>query len=236
MPRPRSDSSKAKPRPSSATSSSTPPSSRRAQRHLDPAGAAVAGGVGERLLGDPVDDQLGVVAEVGEVALGAELGLDLTARELLDLARDRRRQAEVVERGRAQLAGEREQLAHRLVGERFGLGELGLELRRRRLAGRLEAQQQPGQRLVDLVVEVAGDPRPLLLLGAAGPPSRRAAARLPAGASSAGRRARSAPPPRSRRRRRSRRAAAARAGSGRPSPSPRSGARAARSGAAAAPG
>ena len=31
-------------------------------------GAAVAGGVGERLLGDPVDDQLDVVVEVGEVA------------------------------------------------------------------------------------------------------------------------------------------------------------------------
>ena len=47
------------------------------QPHLDPSGAAVAGGVGERLLGDPVDDQLGVVAELGEVAVGRELGLDL---------------------------------------------------------------------------------------------------------------------------------------------------------------
>ena len=135
------------------------------QSHLDSAGPAVASGVGERLLGDPVDDQLGVVVEVGEVAVGRDRRLDLPVRQLLDLSRDRRCQAEVVERGRAQLAGEREQLAHRLVGERLGLGQFRLQLRRRRLARRLEPQQQPGQRLVDLVVEVAGDPRPLLLLG-----------------------------------------------------------------------
>ncbi len=77
IPRPRSDSSKAKPRPSSATSSSTPPSASRRSRTSIRLGAAVAGGVGERLLGDPVDDQLGVVAEVGEVALDLELGVDL---------------------------------------------------------------------------------------------------------------------------------------------------------------
>ncbi len=48
--------------------SSTPPSSA-AQAYRDAAGAGVAGGVVERLLGDPVDDQLRVVAEVGEVTL-----------------------------------------------------------------------------------------------------------------------------------------------------------------------
>ena len=85
--------------------------------------------------------------------------------EVLDQSPDRRRQAEVVERGRPQLAGQGEQLAHRLVGERLGLVELRLELGRRRLARRLEPQQHPGQRLVDLVVEVPRDPGALLLLG-----------------------------------------------------------------------
>ena len=154
------------------------------------------------------------------------------ARDLLDLAGDRRRQAEVVERRRPQLAGEREQLPHRLVGERLGLGELRLELRRRRLAHRLEPQQQAGQRLVDLVVEVAGDPRPLLLLGAQGgrpgaPPLGFEAPHhaqegeldpldLLGLADAVDRGAAGAGP----------------AGSGRPSPSPRSGSPAARSGAA----
>ena len=107
---------------------------------------------------------------------------------------------------------------------------------RRRLAHRLEAQQQAGQRLVHLVVEVARDPRPLLLLGAQRrrpgpppfglePPHHAQEGELDA-----------APPPRSRRPRRSRAAGSAPAGSGRPSPSPRSASRAARSGAAAGPG
>ena len=84
----------------------------------------------------------------------------------LDVAGERRLEAEVVERGRPQLAGER-RAAPASPGWRAprisasSRGELG----RRLLAHRLEAQQQPGQRLVDLVVEVAGDPGALLLLG-----------------------------------------------------------------------
>src|ERR1700761_709189 len=39
-----------------------------AQRHGAVLGTGVARGVRERLLGDPVDDQLGIVAEVGEIA------------------------------------------------------------------------------------------------------------------------------------------------------------------------
>ena len=139
-----------------------------AQGDIDAPRLAVAGGVGQRLLGDPVEDELRVVVEVGEVALGAQLGLQAGAPQPLDLAGDRRGEAEVVERRRPQLAGEREQLAHRLAGQRPGLGDLRLEPRRRRFAHRLEPQQQPGQRLVDLVVQVAGDAGALLLLGAQG--------------------------------------------------------------------
>ena len=135
-PSPPSDSSKAKPRPSSPTSqldAAIFPALRSAPRCASaPAWRAA---LDERLLGDPVDDQLGVVAEVGEVALGDRTPPRSRPRPSCSTwPGDRRRQAEVVERGRAQLAGEREQLAHRLVGERLGLGQLGLQLRRRRLA------------------------------------------------------------------------------------------------------
>ena len=68
IPRPRSDSSKAKPRPSSATVE-LDPVRRGQQRHVDPLRAAVAGRVRERLLGDAVDDELNVAVEVGEVAI-----------------------------------------------------------------------------------------------------------------------------------------------------------------------
>src|SRR6187397_2851664 len=74
--------------------------------HRYTAGLAVADRVGERLLRDPIDDQLRVAAEVGELSLGFEVCFDRTATDLLNLAGDCRRQAEVVERGGAQLAGE----------------------------------------------------------------------------------------------------------------------------------
>ena len=91
------------------------------------------------------------------------------------MAGQRRLQSEVVERGRAKLAGEHEELLHRLVGERLRLGELVRELHRRLDAGRLKAQEQRGKRLIYLVVEVPRDPGALLLLrgerGARGPSS-----------------------------------------------------------------
>ena len=231
MPSPPSDSSKAKPRPSSATFSSTPPL---------PSGAAAPRSARRRCGGRRWRAPPGRPGRrpAARRRRGRRSRLCSRARprsrrgpDLLDLAGDRRRQAEVVERGRAQLAGQREQLAHRLVGERLGLRQLGLELRRRRLARRLQPQQQPGQRLVDLVVEVAGDAGPLLLLRLQGgrpgpPPLGFQAAHHPQegeldplhllGLADAVDRARQA---------------AARAGSGRPSPSPRSAAPAARSGA-----
>ena len=66
-------------------------------------------------------------------------------------------QAEVIQRGWPQLAGHGQKLIHRLMREPAGL----LDFRRQPRglgAGRLEPQQHAGQRLVDLVVEVAGDP------------------------------------------------------------------------------
>ena len=83
-----------------------------------------------------------------------------------DLAGERGDEAVVVERGRAQRAGERQQLLHRLRGERLDLLELGAQPGRDVERGGLQAQQDRGQGLVDLVVQVLGDARALLLLGA----------------------------------------------------------------------
>jgi hypothetical protein len=70
----------------------------------------------------------------------------------------------VVERGRAQLAREVEQLAHRLVRQALGLLQLDAQLRGGVLGGRLDPQQQRRERLVHLVVQVARDALALLLL------------------------------------------------------------------------
>jgi hypothetical protein len=59
-----------------------------------------------------------------------------------------------------------QQLLHRLRHQRLRLLELVLERRRRGADRRLQAQQDRGERLVDLVVEVLGEPRALDLLGA----------------------------------------------------------------------
>ena len=96
-----------------------------------------------------------------ELRLDPVLGL-----EAPQLLLDRRDEAVVVERGRAQLAGKLEELLHRLVREPLRLRELVPQPRRRDLRERLEPQQDRGQRLVDLVVEVARDALALLLLGA----------------------------------------------------------------------
>ena len=233
IPRPRSDSSKAKPRPSSATSSvdaavrraaaAAPRSGRRrcgGRRWRAPPGRPGRRPAGRRRRGRRSRPRR-------RTRPRSRRAPSCSTWPAIAAARPRSSSA-VGRSWRARESSSRiAWLASALVS-----ASSRLELRRRRLARRLQPQQQPGQRLVDLVVEVAGDPRPLLLLGLQGGRCRRAAARPRAGASSAGRRARSAPPPRSRRRRRSRRAGAARAGSGRPSPSPRSAAPAARAGAA----
>ena len=169
--------SKVKPRPSSATVSSTrsPVAPRvRPRRARRPSGGrrsrAPPGRPGRRRAARPAGRRR-------EVALGLEAGARSRpggrARSTWPAsAALRPRSSSAV--GRSWRASV-EQLLHRLVGERLGLGELGGELRRRLLARRLEPQQQAGQRLVDLVVEVAGDPGPLLLLrgerGARGAPA-----------------------------------------------------------------
>ncbi len=90
-------------------------------------------------------------------------------RDLLDEGRERGLEPEVVERRRPQPAGEVEQLPHRPRDQAADLAELLDDLGIAALAAHgLEPEQQGGQGLVDLVVEVAGDPLALALLGAQG--------------------------------------------------------------------
>ena len=72
----------------------------------------------------------------------------------------------VVERRGAQLAREVEQLVHGLVHEPLELRHLLRVLGRGLLRQRLQPQQDRRERLVHLVVEVAGEPAALLLLRA----------------------------------------------------------------------
>ena len=129
----------------------------------DPHGIYVDSTTNEIFVGNHVNWR---ETQPGEVAAGVEARVDLApAAELLDVAGQRRLQSEVVERGRAKLTGEHEELLHRLVGERLRLRQLDRQLGRRLLADRLQAQKEAGQCLIHLVVEVASDPRPLPLLG-----------------------------------------------------------------------
>ena len=68
--------------------------------------------------------------------------------------------------GRPQLARQPQQLLHRLVHQALQRADLRGQLLRRLFAQRLQAQQDGGERLVHLVVQVAREPPALLLLGA----------------------------------------------------------------------
>ena len=133
----------------------------------DGARARVLDDVGEALLRDAVEHQLLLVGQVRRLAVAVEGRADAGAlAEVGDLAGEGGDEAVVVERGRAQRAGERQQLLHRLGGERLDLLELRTQPGRDVVSGGLESQQDRGQRLVDLVMEVLGDAGALLLLRA----------------------------------------------------------------------
>ncbi len=133
-------------------------------------GPGVLNDVRHGFLRNPVGDELDRVGEPVEIALDLESGSDAPIRvDLLDEGRQGGLQAEVVEGGGAEAPRQVEQFPHRLGGQRARLLELGGDLG---IVGgtaqRLEPEEQSGERLVDLVVQVAGDPGPLLLLGAQG--------------------------------------------------------------------
>src|SRR5438067_3296277 len=144
-----------------------------AQLEIDIGRARVLRRVRERLLDDPVDDRLLVLGDRLRCALPVQQRLDAgLLAEARELALDRGDQAEVIERRRPQLAGQAQELLHRLVDERLELCHLARQRLRHVLADRLQSQQDRGQRLVDLVVEVAREPPAVLLLRAQHEPTR----------------------------------------------------------------
>ena len=166
----------AKPRPSSLIRSTVRPMNESSTSTWAP---RVLGDVRQALLGHPVDHQLLLGGELRHRARerGSARDAGLVG-EVPHLAVERGEQAVVVEHRWAQLAGERQQLVHRLAREPLGLGQLATQLGRGVLDRRLEPQGDRGQGLVDLVVEVLRDPPALALLGLdrrRGRPRRRSA-------------------------------------------------------------
>ena len=135
------------------------------EAELGAGGARVADDVDEALLGDAVDHELVLAAERRELAV--EVRRDAQAAVLGELGaeRDERRaQPEVVERLRPQPAHEVAHLLDAGARGRLERAQLGLQLLGRAALERLELQHDAGQRLPDLVVQLARHPPPLLLL------------------------------------------------------------------------
>ena len=152
------------PGPSSSTSSvgRPPTSSSRTSARLAP---GVAGDVGQRLLGDAVEHELGVAAEVRQAGLDVHVDLELgVLGDALAEHAQRARQAEVVERLRPQHARDPAHLLEAAAGRLLRL-QHALARRLGHVArDAAELQHDAGQRLPDAVVELLRDAQPLALL------------------------------------------------------------------------
>ena len=138
----------------------------RRQGDVDAGATGVAHGVGDRLLGDPVDRQLGVVVDLRQRP-GDAVELDVeprTARDVGAQRGDRAGQSEVVERHRAQLVADPPQILEALARQLLRVGQrLGL-LRRDPGLHPLQLEHDSGQILPDLVMQLLRDPPALRLL------------------------------------------------------------------------
>ena len=147
------------------------------EQDADVARAGVLDDVRQRLLDDAVEGGLDFARE----PLLAELRLQVDPEPRLLAERggeplDRRHEAEVVERGRAQLDRERAHVLQRRDDELAHGRDRGARLvAPDRLLERLQPEQDRGERLAGLVVELAGEPAPLELLGLDDTPHRVAA-------------------------------------------------------------
>ena len=165
MPWPRCASAGSKPTPSSSTTSTSDPSPS-LEQHVDAAGVRVLDDVVQRFLRDAVEGDLGFARHL---RLPRHLDARNSAathhecvRPLAHEARQRRGQAEIVEHGGPQLPGEKVELVVDLLGERQR-ARPGPSRGARGRAVPLERQPQRGQLLAELIVQVARDPRPLVL-------------------------------------------------------------------------
>src|SRR6185437_2397118 len=104
----------------------------------------------------------------GQVELAVERALDVQAARLDDRRAEcdqRAPQAELVEHLGSQAAGDRPDVLGAAAGGLADGLELDPDVLRRATRDRLAAQEEPGERLADLVVQLARDPLPLRLLG-----------------------------------------------------------------------
>ena len=154
------------PRPSSSTTAATDAVPLR-QHDADVRRVRVLDDVRERLLDDAVERRL----DLGRQPLVAELRLEVDASpvcspERLDEPLDRRDEPEVVERRRPQLDREPAHVLQRRDDELADATRPPPAPPRPRdaLLERLQAEQDRGQRLAGLVVELAREPLPLELL------------------------------------------------------------------------
>src|SRR6478736_119339 len=130
---------------------------------VDLPGLGVLGDVGEPLLDDAVEDNFALRVELlGVLGLGGveahgEAG---ALAEALHVVAQRRQQTQVIEHRRPELARELVDVAHRLLDQVLGFAEAARGVRRDRLEGGAEDGEihvDGGQRLADLVVQVAAD-------------------------------------------------------------------------------
>ena len=139
------------------------------ERQRDATGARVPDHVGQALLGHAVDDQLLLGGE-REIACESPLNLEVAGlRDARAQRQQRALEAELIERFRAQPPGDQPDLLRRLAGALAESDDIRSNFLGRTPRERLPAQDQPGEELADLVVQLACDAPALCLLGRQGP-------------------------------------------------------------------
>nr|WP_232075726.1 hypothetical protein [Phytohabitans suffuscus] len=125
----------------------------------------MAGGVGHRLLGDPVDDQLGLLVQPGQVAVEVlPHGHAAVLGGLGGQGAQRADQAQLLQHPRAQPPGDTPDLVEAVAGGLLHLVQLVAQRLGCLVGDPLQLQDHGGQRLADLVVQLLGDAAPLPLL------------------------------------------------------------------------
>ena len=141
------------------------PAGRSLEADIDPRSLRVARDVRQALLRDTVDHELFVVVEPRQAR--TDDAVDADARLLAEAGDERRERADepqVVERLRTQLAGDVTDVVEALTRRVLRFHDIGLEFGGSPVREPLEQQHDSGERLADLVVELARDSLPFRLL------------------------------------------------------------------------